>query len=420
MHSRSRSAAALLGLLVVAAACAAPPQPASPPSAPAPASLPACDVTAGTSLQRSSSAADGAASEGQADLVLVAVDDEGRPAFVPTDVDSAAEDVRSLASEPGVEVVGLDVDRAVSVATASTTSATTAAAAGSGDPRRAEQWALDQLGIDALRSRSRGQGVDVAVVDTGVASGHVDLGATTCSGVAFLENSGVAQHGKGAQDPHGHGTHVAGIVAATTDNGHGTAGVAPSARIIPVRVLSSNGSGWSSDVARGITWAVDHGAEVINLSLGGGHSWSVQVAVEYAEANGVVVVAAAGNDGLPHGAEPAPSYPGALDEALAVASIDRSGGVSSFSSRGGYVDVAAPGGSILSTVRSGGWGTMSGTSMATPHVAGVVAMVVAVEPALSPAQVRARITTTADEAGPVGHDHAYGWGRLDPSGALDG
>ncbi|KAB8318504.1 S8 family serine peptidase, partial [Tolypothrix campylonemoides VB511288] len=284
MRSRRPSAAALLCLLVVVAACAAPPQPAAPPSAPTPASLPACAGVAGAGSDivaaASADATTSTVADGADDLVLVALDDEGRPEFVPTDVASAADDTRALSSEPGLDVVGLAVDRPVSIAGAATPTA--AASPTAGDPHRAQQWALDHLGIDTLRSRSRGQGIDVAVIDTGVAAGHVDLGATSCSGVAFLENSGVAQAGKGAQDPHGHGTHVAGIVAATTGNGRGTAGVAPSARIIPVRVLGSNGNGWSSDVARGITWAVDHGAEVINLSLGGGHAWPVEVAVDYA------------------------------------------------------------------------------------------------------------------------------------------
>jgi subtilisin family serine protease len=413
MRTKHLCTAALLGVLALLAACSAPPQPAAPPAAPAPAALPQCAATTtGVGADGSESVAGDNA--GQGDLVVLAEDDEGRPEVVPTDVEHAAAAVADL-EQAGLRVVGLEVDQPVTI------DATTAAAASS-DPRRGDQWALDHLGIDALRNRSRGQGIDVAVIDTGVASGHVDLGATACSGVAFLSNSGVARAGQGAQDPNGHGTHVAGIIAATMGNGVGTAGVAPGVRLIPVRVLSAEGSGWASDVARGIRWSVDHGAEVINLSLGGDESWSVTQAVDYAESKGVVVIAAAGNDGTSKDgmSPPPPNYPGALDDVVAVASLDANAAVSSFSSRGDYVDVAAPGRNILSTVRTGGWEPMSGTSMATPHVAGVVAMLLAVEPGLTPAEVRARLAATAQDAGPVGHDHAYGWGRLDPAELLGG
>ena len=412
MRTKHLCTAALLGVLALLAACSAPPQPAAPPAAPAPAALPQCAATtAGVAADGSGTVATDTAGEG--DLVVLAEDDEGRPELVPTDVEHAAAAVADL-EQAGLRVVGLEVDQPVTI------DVTTAMAA-SGDPRRGEQWALDHLGIDALRNRSRGQGIDVAVVDTGVASGHADLGATACSGVAFLSDSGVARTGQGAQDPNGHGTHVAGIIAATMGTGLGTAGVAPGVRVLPVRVLNAEGSGWASDVARGIRWSVDHGAEVINLSLGGGESWSVTQAVDYAESKGVVVIAAAGNDGTgPGGSDPPANYPGALADVVAVASLDANTVVSSFSSRGAYVDVAAPGGSILSTVRTGGWARMSGTSMATPHVAGVVAVLLAVEPDLAPAEVRARLAASAQDAGPIGHDHAYGWGRLDPADLLAG
>jgi subtilisin family serine protease len=181
-----------------------------------------------------------------------------------------------------------------------------------------------------------------------------------------------------------------------------------------VKVLGDNGSGSSSDVARGITWAVDNGAEIINLSLGGSYSSAVATAVGYAESQGVLVVAAAGNDG-PTGS---PNYPAALADALAVASYDEGGSVSSFSTRGSYIDVAAPGGNILSTFKSGGWVFMSGTSMATPHVAGVAALLLASEPGLTPAQVRQRFESTAVDAGTAGHDTSYGWGRVDAPAVL--
>jgi type VII secretion-associated serine protease mycosin len=293
------------------------------------------------------------------------------------------------------------------------------------DPLRSDQWSLDNLSIESAWTRSRGAQVDIAVIDTGVAATHPDLRGKVCSGVAYLGGTGVAQTGKGATDPHGHGTHVAGIAAASSDDGVGIAGVAPQARIIPVRVMGSGGSGHTSDVARGITWAVDHGAEVINLSLGGPATHVMRIAVDYAVSNGVVVVAAAGNDGdtdrnkdlIP---DNTPSYPAAFDGSIAVASYDSNGTVSSFSTRGDYVDVAAPGSWILSTLNSGGWGPMSGTSMATPHVAGIAALLIAQQPSRTPAQVRQRLESTAVDAGATGPDPAYGVGRVRPVAALGG
>ena len=292
---------------------------------------------------------------------------------------------------------------------------TAGTAPGAREPRRSEQWSLDDLAIEPAWSTSRGAGVDIAVVDSGVDGTHVDLAPKLCSGVAFLGSNGIEQRGAGSVDANGHGTHVAGIAAAAT-NGVGMAGVAPDARIMPVRVLDAGGSGSSSDVARGITWAVDHGAEVINLSLGGSRTAAVDAAVAYAETSGVVVVAAAGNDG-PGGAA---NYPAALDTPLGVGSYDQNGAVSWFSTLGAYVDLAAPGSGILSTTKDGRWTYMSGTSMATPHVAATAALLLAAEPTLSPSQVRSRLIGSARDAGPVGHDTGYGWGRVDPLAALNG
>jgi subtilisin family serine protease len=229
----------------------------------------------------------------------------------------------------------------------------------------------------------------------------------------------------GATDPHGHGTHVAGIAAASADDGVGVAGVAPNARIMAIRVMDNNGFGYTSDVARGITWAVDHGAEIVNLSLGGPSTPSMRIAVDYALSNGVVVVAAAGNDGATDRdgdgvADNDVSYPAAYDGAIAVASYDRNGVVSSFSTRGDYVDVAAPGSWILSTLNTGSWGRMSGTSMATPHVAGIAALLIAQQPSRTPAQVRERLESTAFDPGGDGRDPAYGVGRVRPVAALGG
>lgn len=409
----------VIALALMVTACAPTPTngagtaPVAPPPSSTPVPGPCSSSVAGTAVGtggglRDVSAATAADPESADQVVVVAVDDEGRPELVTTSFEDVASTAASLADDPALDVVAVETDRAMRVAGA--------AAASGGDPYRSQQWALDTLEVPTAWAISTGAQVDVAVIDTGVSGTHIDLAGKVCSGVAFLNSTGVAQLGQGATDPHGHGTHVAGTVAALRDNGVGVAGVAPSARIIPVRVLDAQGNGSSSDVARGITWAVDHGAEVINLSLGGPHSQAVQTAVDYAESLGVVVVAAAGNAGVGG----PPNYPAALEQVVAVASHEPNGAVSTFSTRGAYVDVAAPGSGILSTSRDGSWVYMSGTSMATPHVAGVVALLLDDEPGLTPLQVRERLNTTATDAGTPGHDTSYGWGRLNAVGALAG
>lgn len=414
--------ATAVAVALLVTACAPTPAPSNgagtAPAAPPPSSTPvpgACSssvagtsvgsATAGTS-DLGTTTGSGTASADQ--VVVVAVDDDGRPELVTTSVEDVASTAASLAEDPALDVVAVETDRTMRVAGA--------AVASGGDPYRSQQWALDTLQVSTAWAISTGAQVDVAVIDTGVKGTHIDLAGKVCNGVAFLNSTGVAQLGQGATDPHGHGTHVAGTIAALRGNGVGVAGVAPSARIIPVRVLDAQGNGSSSDVARGITWAVDHGAEVVNLSLGGGYSSAVQVAVDYAESQGVVVVAAAGNAG-PGGP---PNYPAALPEALAVGSHDKNGLVSSFSTRGGYVDLSAPGSGILSTSHDGSWVFMSGTSMATPHVAGVVALMLATEPGLTPNEVRTRLQATAVDAGSAGHDDSYGWGRVNLLAAMAG
>jgi serine protease len=401
------AAAVLVGLL--GAACA-PPAPTPPPQLQTVPACPPSSIAAGGTSSTPADTAGGAEptdARGAAGVVLVAEDAHGRPSIVDTTIDAASAVVEELESDGTLDVVAVEPPTQVTLA------ATEVAA---NDPYRSQQWGLDDLAIESAWSHSVGSQVDIAIVDTGVAASHPDLRGRVCSGVAFLNGDGVTRTGKGATDPQGHGTHVAGIAAASTGDGVGVAGVAPRARLVPVRVMDDKGHGYASDVARGIIWAVDHGAEVINLSLGGPGTPSMESALDYALDLGVVVVAAAGNDG-PGGA---PSFPGAFDDAIAVASYDRGGAVSSFSTRGSYVDVAAPGRSILSSLRTGDWGFMSGTSMATPHVAGLAALLLAEDPSRTPAQVRQRIETTAVDAGAAGRDPAYGAGRVRPTAALGG
>ncbi|WP_376766335.1 S8 family peptidase [Thermoactinomyces mirandus] len=236
----------------------------------------------------------------------------------------------------------------------------------------------------------------IAIVDTGVQANHPDLNGKVIQGYDFVDNDNVAQDGNG------HGTHCAGIAAAVTNNGIGMAGMAPNARIMAVRVLDNQGSGTFADVADGIVFAAQNGADVISLSLGGSvGSTALQNAVQQAWNNGAVVVAAAGNSGVS-----LPSYPAYYSQAIAVASTTSSDTLSYFSNYGSWVDVAAPGSDIYSTYINSSYRNLSGTSMATPHVAGLAALLAS--QGRSNSQIRAAIENTADQISGTGYYFEHG------------
>ena len=279
-----------------------------------------------------------------------------------------------------------------------------------GDPLRPRQWELRGLGAPALWSVPGASGVTVAVVDSGVDAGHPDLAGSVLPGHDL-----VSPGGDGSADLNGHGTHVAGVIAAGQDDGVGIAGLRPGTAVLPVRVLDENGDGFASHVAQGITLAVDDGADVVNLSLGSPQrSTAVANAVQYALDQGVTVVVASGNarlDGDPT------TYPASQPGVVAVAATGRTGLVAPYSSTTTNMAVAAPGTDILSTV-PGGWASTSGTSMAAPHVSAVVAAMLAVQPGLTPAQVRSTLMATAADIAPVGTDRSTGAGAVQPVAAL--
>ena len=256
-----------------------------------------------------------------------------------------------------------------------------------------------------------GTGVKVAVIDTGVQADHPDLVGQVITGRDFIADPDIAG---GTTDPHGHGTHVAGIIAAA-DNAIGVVGGSPLATILPVRVLDSCGSGSTSDVAAGVLWAKNNGAKVINMSLGStGNDPVLQAAVDAAVKDGVTVVAAAGNS-----ASLSPLYPGAYDSAIGVGAIDGTGRIASYSNRGVTIDVAAPGSTILSTLRKLDYGAMSGTSMASPVVAASVALLLQKCPLLTPASVLARLRSTMS-AGVTGFTTPGGVGVVQPGNLIAG
>lgn len=259
-----------------------------------------------------------------------------------------------------------------------------------------------------------GQGVVVAVVDTGVDYTHPDLANNIWVNSGEIADNGIDDDGNGyiddvrgwnfvdnnsnPMDLNGHGTHVSGTIAAE-NNDFGVTGVAYNSTIMPVRVLSSDGDGERGNIASGIRYAVDNGANVINLSLGGGYSSEIQDAIAYATSLGSVVVMASGNEGSTQPIAPASS---ADQFGIAVGAISRSRAIASFSNQAGLPVlnyVVAPGDNIYSTYLNNSYRYLDGTSMATPHVSGVVALMLSANPNLTPADVQSLITQTATTTG---------------------
>lgn len=282
------------------------------------------------------------------------------------------------------------------------------------DPLYEKQWNLRAMGApEGWSATARGRGVTVAVIDTGVARVEDLAGTRVLEGASFVPGT------NSAVDDQGHGTHVAGTIAQTTHNGVGVAGVAPEATILPVKVLSKWGFGSSAWIAAGIDYAVDEGANVINLSLGGAYSAVIHNAIKKARAKGVVVVAAVGNSG-----RKGVSYPGGLEEVIGVSATGPDGKLAFYSSWGKGTDIAAPGGDkrvegggVLQNTIDGRGGEVyaeyQGTSMATPHVAGAAAILLAHG---IPADAVER--TLLDTARGDGWDERYGHGHLDLGRAL--
>jgi thermitase len=286
------------------------------------------------------------------------------------------------------------------------------------DPGYAQQYALPLTGWEAAYGVSPTLGGSsstvIAIVDTGIQLDHPDLGAKVLPGTSFVAGTTTPY------DDNGHGTHCAGIAAAITDNAVGIAGTNPLAQLLPVKVLDASGSGAFSDVANGITWAADHGANIISMSLGCPAPCSdpaTSSAIAYAKnVKGVLVVVAAGNDAG------AVSFPGSDRNAMAIAATDRSDAVAYFSNFGPEVSVAAPGVDIYSTYLPSTYALLSGTSMSTPMVSGLAGLLV--KPGSTPSSIRARIENTADKVGPYayvgGRNDHYGYGRINVYNAVVG
>ncbi|MFD2372056.1 S8 family peptidase [Brevibacillus sp. GCM10020057] len=278
------------------------------------------------------------------------------------------------------------------------------------DPYYTEyQWNLPLIGMEQSWDVSEGSNdVIVAVVDTGVDMNHPEFKGKLVKGYNVLEDNDKPQ------DDNGHGTHVSGIIAARTNNRDGIAGMTWKSKLMPIKAIGADGSGSAVDIARGIYWATDHGAEVINLSVGNYTSSAVlKEACRYAYDHNVVMVAASGND-----ASDQPSYPAAYEEVLSVAAVDHLKERADFSNFGDYVDVAAPGVDIPSTYIDNDYASLSGTSMACPHVAALAALVRSVHPDMKNSDVMELIRKSAEDLGPPGHDQLYGYGMIDVNNTL--
>jgi type VII secretion-associated serine protease mycosin len=286
-----------------------------------------------------------------------------------------------------------------------------------------EQWALTKVGMPRVWQQNTGAPeIIVAVIDTGVDTRHPDLSGNLVRGASVLPGA------TGPDDDHGHGTHVAGVIAAAGHNGIGIAGMAPRCKIMPVKVLNREGKGDTGDIVAGLLYAVNNGAKIVNMSLGGtGGSRALMDAINYALSKDVVVVAAMGNEGAN-----AQEYPAGYPGVIAVGATDSSDEIASFSNFGSWISVAAPGEDILSTLpmrnvyvtetegKDTGYDVMDGTSMAAPYVAGLAALVRSQNPRMTAAQVKLRIEKSADDLGDPGFDEQFGHGRINAARAILG
>jgi subtilisin family serine protease len=281
-------------------------------------------------------------------------------------------------------------------------------------------WGLAAYGIPDVWKQTRGRGIRVAVLDTGIDEVHPDLAQVV------LKSHDFSGSVFGSHDQAGHGTHVSGIIAAR-QNELGVVGICPDLAeagggLLVGKVLGDDGAGTDASVTAGIDWAVAEGAHLISMSLGSPMpSDAMHRAIRRATESGIFVICAAGNNGADNSVD----YPGRWVETIAVGAVDRHGRVAAFSSRGPEVDIAAPGQDVLSTYPGNRYAKLSGTSMATPFVTGVVALMLAKHhehgsptPITTVTQLRDHLARSATDAGSPGKDPAYGYGLVNPASML--
>ncbi|MFC1590255.1 S8 family serine peptidase [Candidatus Omnitrophota bacterium] len=299
------------------------------------------------------------------------------------------------------------------------------------DPYYPSQWGLRSVNAEDAWDISTGSGITVAVLDTGVDINHSDLASQIWHNPGEIPSDGIDNDGNGyiddytgynftgsngnITDVYGHGTHVSGIIAAEGNDSNGIIGLAPGAKIMPVKVLSDSGWGYWSWVAQGIRYAADMGAHIVNMSLGGfGYASVVYNAVQYAVSKGVTVIAAAGNSNV----DIAGYSPSGLDGVISVAATTSSNNRASFSNWGATLDIAAPGVSILSTFPGERYRSWGGTSMAAPFAAALAALLLSEDITLTPQDITDIMRSTAQDLGAPGFDIFFGYGLIDAYMAL--
>lgn len=277
------------------------------------------------------------------------------------------------------------------------------------DPGFVSEWHLAKIQTPQAWSVTTGlPSVVVAVIDTGVYATHPDLASNLAPGWNFVKSN------SDTSDLLGHGTAVAGVIAAAGNNGIGVAGVSWHSRMMPLVVVDENDRAAYSNIAEAIQYAADRGVRVINISIGGAvPSSTLQSAVDYAWSKGALIFASAMNNGSSD-----PYYPAACNHVMAVSATDGNDHLASFSNYGNWIAIAAPGVSILTTVNGGGYAYWFGTSFSSPIMAGVAALSLAVNPALTNAELVTILEKSADDIGPPGYGASFGWGRVNAFNAV--
>jgi subtilisin family serine protease len=273
------------------------------------------------------------------------------------------------------------------------------------DPLLPNQWHLSKIAANTAWDKSTGSGTVIAILDTGVDGSHPDLAAQLVPGWNFYDNN------SDTSDIHGHGTAVAGTAAAVGNNSTGIASVSWTSRIMPVRISKPDGYASYSTIAQGLTWAVDSGARVANISYAVSSSSTVRSAADKMRSKGGVVVVSAGNSGGDTGGS-------ASDSLIVVSATNSSDTRTSWSSYGADVDISAPGEGIYTTTRGGGYGHWNGTSFSSPVVAGTAALIKSLRPDFTAAQIESTLFATAKDLGSAGKDPYYGNGRVDAAAAI--
>ena len=274
------------------------------------------------------------------------------------------------------------------------------------DPYAGSEWHLSRIGAPTAWDTAQGADVTIAILDSGVDGTHPDLASQMVPGWNFYDGNA------DTSDVNGHGTAVAGAAAASSNNGLGVAAVAGRARIMPVRIADANAYAYWSTVAQGLTYAADHGARVANISyVGVAGSASVQSAAQYMKSRGGLVVVCAGNNGIDENIAPTTTM-------IPVSATDANDALTSWSSYGQFVAMSAPGLNIWTTARGGSYQAWSGTSLASPITAGVVALMMSASPALAGTQVESLLYSTATDLGVAGRDRYFGYGRVDAVAAV--